>query len=446
MSASALTLASRSVAVIGAGWAGCAAAVEATRRGHRVTLFEATRTVGGRARRVAGDSTPALGLDNGQHILIGAYTETLQLMRDLGVDPKAALLRLPLTLQFMTSSGLQGLKLPLWPAPLDALAGMVRARGWSWRDKAALLRVAVGWQLAGFTCPPLQSVADLCRHLTPRVKAELIEPLCVSALNTPADRASGTVFLRVLKDSMFAGRGGSNLLLPRVDLSALLPDAAVAWLAQAGGVFRPAARVTHLAPSGPADGPWHVTAGDTQPFDRVILACAPQAALRLLADSPLANTRDAGNDRAKWLAAAQALQFEAITTVYAQSPGSRLPQPMLALPSSAQAPAQFVFDRGQLGGPAGLLAFVVSASTGGSAELTAQVLAQGAGQLGLTDLKPVQTIVEKRATFACTPGLQRPGMTVQPHLLACGDYVEGPYPATLEGAVRSGLAAARALG
>jgi predicted NAD/FAD-dependent oxidoreductase len=72
------------------------------------------------------------------------------------------------------------------------------------------------------------------------------------------------------------------------------------------------------------------------------------------------------------------------------------------------------------------------------------VLAQGQAQLGL-ELELVQTIVEKRATFACTPGLQRPAALIAPGLLACGDYVAGPYPATLEGAVRSGLHAARLL-
>ena len=92
-----------------------------------------------------------------------------------------------------------------------------------------------------------------------------------------------------------------------------------------------------------------------------------------------------------------------------------------------------------------MLAFVVSASTGSSADITAQVLAQGACQLGLDDLKPVQTVVEKRATFACTPGLQRPMAPIADGLLACGDYIAGPYPATLEGAVRSGLEAARSL-
>ena len=69
--------------------------------------------------------------------------------------------------------------------------------------------------------------------------------------------------------------------------------------------------------------------------------------------------------------------------------------------------------------------------------------AQAADQLGLRDLQPVQTVVEKRATFACTPGLLRPPMAIAPGLWAAGDYIDGPYPATLEGAVRSGLAAAR---
>ena len=98
-----------------------------------------------------------------------------------------------------------------------------------------------------------------------------------------------------------------------------------------------------------------------------------------------------------------------------------------------------------LGGTKGLLARVARASQGHKAELEQHILRQARQQLGLPQLQVVQTIVEKRATFACTPGLLRPGMQIAPGLLACGDYVQGPYPATLEGAVRSGLAAARAI-
>jgi squalene-associated FAD-dependent desaturase len=450
------------VAIIGAGWAGCAAAVEATRLGHQITLFEAARTAGGRARRVMATlGAEPLALDNGQHILIGAYSETLRLMRDLGVDESAAFLRLPLTMQFPDGSGL---KLPNWPAPLDALAGILTAGGWPWADKLSLLKVALGWQLGGFKCRPEQSVSELCRGLAPGAMASLIEPLCVSALNTPAERASGQVFLRVLRDSLFAASGGSNLLLPRQDLSTLLPDAALAWLAKQGSAPRLGVRVqsieavTAAAAAMPAGtgsatatpetahaeagvgfnasiGGWRVSTADSrESFERVILACPPNEAARL------AESAGAAED---WLARARGLQHEALCTVYAQAPGARLQQPMLALPASASEPAQFVFDRGQLGGPAGLLAFVISASNGDSATLTQQVLAQAASQLGLNSLQPVQTIVEKRATFACTPGLQRPVAQIAPGLLACGDYVAGPYPATLEGAVRSGLEAAR---
>jgi predicted NAD/FAD-binding protein len=214
------------VALIGAGWGGLAAAVAATGRGHAVTVFEAARVPGGRARTlpVRLPDGGELLLDNGQHILIGAYLETLKLMERVGVRLDDALVRLPLALRHPDGSGLA---LPSWPSPLDAAAGILTARGWSWRDKLSLLRASLAWQRGGFRCAPEASVADLCARLTPRVRAELIEPLCVSALNTPAARSSGAVFLRVLRDALFGrghGRwGGSNLLLPKQDLGRLFP-------------------------------------------------------------------------------------------------------------------------------------------------------------------------------------------------------------------------------
>ena len=129
--------------------------------------------------------------------------------------------------------------------------------------------------------------------------------------------------------------------------------------------------------------------------------------------------------------------------MYAQATEG-LKQAMTALRCTPTPPAQFVFDRGLLGGPKGLLAFVISASQGDKATLAGQVVAQAQAQLGLT-VTPLQTIVEKRATFACSPGLHRPAQRIAPGLWACGDYVEGPYPATLEGAVRSGWAAGAAV-
>ena len=426
------------VAVIGAGWGGMAAAVELCCAGHNATVFEASRSIGGRARGM--ETTLPDGstctLDNGQHILIGAYTECLALMQRIGILPRVTLHELPLTLKFADGTGLA---FPRLPAPLDALVALLLARGWNWRDKASILRKAMGWQLSGFECAPEHTVAQVCHGISKRVKQELIEPLCISALNTPAEQASAQVFLRVLKDALFGVSGGSRLLLPRVDLGTLFPSTAAGWVQTHQGQVLLGSRVTQITQS--ASG-WQVNQTD---FDAVLLATSCSDAINIIAESKyLASDLVAGLMQT-WSDTAQQLKHEAITTVYAWAPEARLARPMLNLHSnSTTAPAQFAFDRGQLGGPPGLLAFVVSASPRDRLGLQTLVLQQAQNQLDLT-LQAVQTVVEKRATFACTPALLRPAQMIAPGLLAVGDYVSGPYPATLEGTVRSAQSAVRSL-
>lgn len=417
------------IAVVGAGWAGLAAAVQACRDGHHVTVYEAARTAGGRARTltITTSDGATVSADNGQHILIGAYTETLSLMRMLGVDLEASFVRQPLDLRFADGSGL---RLRDLPPPWDVLIAVLGQCSWPMAERLRLLRAALVWQRSGYACPESVSVRQLCAPIGPRVMSELIEPLCVSALNTPCERASGQVFLRVLRDALFSGRGGSHLWLPRRSLGQLLPEPALAWLQTQGARVEKGTRVTAL---NRVDERWQVSVaneGPTAVFDAVILATPSQEAARLA--RPL---------NPAWAESAQALEFEPITTVYALSTGARktLDRPMMSLRCSTSHPAQFVFDRGD-----GLMAFVVSASSGERNDISKQVVAQASVQLGLT-LELVQTVVEKRATFACTPGLLRPVAAIAPRLIACGDYVQGPYPATLEGAVRSGLASVQAL-
>lgn len=417
------------MAVIGAGWAGLAAAVEACRAGHAVSVFEMAPQPGGRARDV---DVGGLRLDNGQHILIGAYVQTLRLMRCVGVAPEQVLLRTPLRLGEPDGNGLF---LPPGPATRAFVRGVLARRGWPLAQRLGLLAAAGHWAFGRFRCDAALSVAQLAAGLGPAVRRDLIEPLCVAALNTPADQASAAVFLRVLQDALFSGPGSADLLLPCAGLGDLLPRRAWAWLQHAGAQLHLTHRVHSLQPDTRG---WQV---DSAGFDRVVLAVPPGEAARLVAGVAPA-----------WSAVAAALRYEPIVTVYLRSAGTRLSEPMLALRSDDAAPAQFVFDRGQLGGPEGLLAFVISGAQPwverGSEETLRATLAQAQHALASQlrgPLAAVQTITEKRATFRCTPGLQRPPREIAPGLLAAGDHVAGPYPATLEGAVRSGVEAVRAL-
>lgn len=430
----------RQVAVIGGGWAGCAAGVELARAGHDVTLFEAARTLGGRARGVEIDGRL---LDNGQHILLGAYSETLRLMKTVGIAPNDTLLRLPLQMRYPAGSGMDFVT-PRLPAPFHMLIGLLRASGLTREDKLALARFSttarwMDWQL-NQDC----SVAELLDRYdqTLRLTQLMWRPLCIAALNTPPERASAQVFLNVLRDSLGARRAASDMLIPRVDLSTLFPVRAAEFIKKHRGQIRLGVQVRRIHRD---DGQWRIETGDSHTasnqFDSVVVATQPKQAAALL--DGLSDT-----------SAIEALDHEPITTCYLQyAPSLRLQQPFFAL---ADDPArgkwgQFVFDRGQLDPQsAGLVSVVVSASREaieqGHDALAAAVATQLAEVFGeRAFLSPAWTrvISEKRATFACEPGLVRPpNVTGVEGLFIAGDYTAGDYPATIESAVRSAVTAA----
>lgn len=434
----------KTVAVIGGGWAGCAAAAELAQGGHQVHLFESARTLGGRARRIDLDGRT---LDNGQHILLGAYQETLRMMRMVGVEAAQCLLRLPLQMRYPENSGCMDFVAPRLPAPLHLLVALLRARGLSGEDKMALARFSttarwMDWQLHT-DC----SVDALLERFdqTPRLIRLMWRPLCIAALNTPTDRASAQVFLHVLRDSLGAKRAASDMLIPRSDLTSVFPQHAADFVSRHGGTVACGVSVTSIARH---PQQWQLEYGtDTEEmrdrrFDAVVVAVHPSQAVDLL--DGLADTTPMA-----------ALTYEAITTCYLQYPPELcLPRPFLALLDDAGQNewGQFVFDRGQLDDrQAGLLAVVVSASgqaiADGHQSLTAAIAAQLARVLNepkMLNYSWSKVISEKRATFACTPGLQRPSNdTGVPGLYIAGDYTASIYPATIESAVRSGVAAAR---
>lgn len=436
------------VAVVGGGWAGCAAAVELARRGARVTLFEAARTLGGRARAVELNGRT---LDNGQHILLGAYKQTLGMMKRVGGDPSTALLRLPLQMRYPDASEGMDFVAPRLPAPWHLIVALLRSKGLAREDKLALGRFSTAAKWMGWRLDTDISVAALLTRFeqTPRLVRLMWRPLCLAALNTPLEEASANVFLAVLRDSLGAKRAASDMLLPRRDLGALFPQAAGAWLTTRGATLHLGAKVDALQR---LESGWEVGASGQAlggawrgAFDAVVLATPPAQAGALLAPFP---------EAAELAAQLGAFAYEPIATCYLQYDAAlRLPLPFCALLDAPEAQrfGQFVFDRGQTdAAQAGLLAVVISAADEAAA-LDQDALARAvAGQLdaafpalGLAQPLWSRVITDKRATFACTPGLARPdNATALPGLVLAGDYTAGDYPATLESAVRSAQAAA----
>lgn len=418
------------IAIVGAGWAGLACAVELAAAGRRVCVFEAARQPGGRARGVSLDGRR---LDNGQHLIVGAYRETLRLMRCVGNDPQTAFTRLPLALRF---PGAFELALPRLPAPFNLAAGLLAARGAPFSERFAAARFMRRLQRNGYQVAPDTSVARwLDRHRQHgALRRFLWEPLCLAALTTAPQHASAQIFANVLRDSLGGASGATDLLLPRGDLGALFPEPAMRFVAAQGGEVRLSQRVTRLARDGNG---WHI--GDEE-FSDVVLATAPQHLGTLLADRP------AHEGLLRTLAD---YRYEPIATAYLAYPdGFRLPAPMLGL---AGAFGQWVFDRGLCGGNPALAAFVMSAAGDWQAldddALAAALHGELDAAIGPLPAPHWQRVIrERRATFACRPNMARAGCaTAERGLWLAGDHCCGDYPATLEGAVRSGVTAAHAI-
>jgi squalene-associated FAD-dependent desaturase len=404
----------RSVAIVGAGYAGMAAAVALAARGVRVSVLESGPVPGGRARRV---SIGGREIDNGQHILVGAYTRLLGLMRTIGLEERDVLLRLPLELRTLPLESGFRLRAPRLPAPLHLAAALAGARGLPLQERLSAIRFMQAMKRLGFRLDADTTVTGLLsgHGQAGRIADRLWNPLCVSALNTLPGEASAQVFLNVLRDSLAGPREASDLLVPRVDLSALFPEPAAHWLRARGGELRCGHTVRDLAA---------LKAG----HDAVILAVGPHQIEPLLPG---------------W---APPFAYRPIYTAYLQYPPQvRLPFPMLAMEGGL---VQWVFDRGALTGEHGLLACVISAQ-GGHQDLDRATLGSAlhrelaAALPGLPEPSWSQVIAEKRATIASTPGLRRIGpQTPLEGVLLAGDYTDPDYPPTLEAAVRSGLRAA----
>ena len=420
------------VAIVGGGWAGLACAATLSEAGFSVCVFEAARQLGGRARRV---DINGYTLDNGQHLLLGAYRETLRLMRLCGADPERLLLRRPLELNY-PADGIR-LRLPHLPAPFHLAAGLLLARGMPLAEKWAAVRFIRALQACNYRLAEDTSVAELLRRYDQgnTLLRVLWQPLCLAALNTAPEHASAQIFANVLRDALGGTAENSDLLLPRTDLSRIFPDAAAHFITEHGGEIRLSARVRQIERYGQD----LVINGER--FAHAVVSSGPQHAGALLRDHeevrPTASMLDT-------------YRYEPIATAYLAYPEAlRAGFPMLGMRGPF---GQWVFDRGQLDGQEGIAACVLSAQ-GDWEKLDDETLAKALHSevqetLGRALPEPTwqRIIRERRATFSCRPCLARPATkTGLPGLWLAGDYVCADYPATLEGAVRSGVVAAHGI-
>jgi len=442
------------VAVIGGGWAGLAAAIELCIAGRPPTLFEAAPRFGGRARGVSlrlGEQR--VTLDNGQHLLIGAYREWSRIAAIAGVRAGEDFVRRRMRLR--ATDGMDVRAWPL-PAPLHLLGGLLTARGLPPSERVATLRLMASLRRARWQAPAGETVSALLERLSQpnSLVARLWAPLAYAALNTAPEQACARAFAAVLRDSLGADARACDFVLPRRTLSDLLPEPALRWLGEHGA--RPIAATTVRAIT-PEAGRWQIdTTRGLHLARHVVLAVPAYAAAGLLAGS--ANTPR----QRSVLDELAGFEYDGIATVYLGWPASSnvdLPAwLMLDERAGPQDWGQWLFDRGAQGGLQ--IAAVVVSARARLADVPPDALAAGIGaqvarQLRLPAPACARTIVEKRATIRCTP--TRPRLSPDAlaaaagpddpwrHLVLAGDYAYPDYPATLESAVRSGVIAARLL-
>ncbi len=427
----------KSAIVVGGGWAGLSCAVQLSQTGHQVTLLESARQLGGRARRVPFDNH---AVDNGQHVLIGAYRETLALFKKLELAADQHLYRTNLDLFFHSNTKKSyRLQLPNLLTPLNLFVGLFKANGFRFTDKWNALRFGFKLFTNSIMLTEDISVKELLtqQNQTPTMITVFWEPICLASLNTPIEQASARIFIRVLHDTFCRTHKDADMIIPRVDLGALLPDPAFDFIEQHHGNVHLSQRVTELIIK---DKQIVGVKCEHDRFeaDHVILATPPYTV------ATLAKAHPELDDLAYNLSG---FNYNPICTIYLKYPDNiRCDQPIQALLNTH---TQWLIDRHIAGSP-GLMAAVIS-GPGEHMQWDNQALIEKVSQEVAQQYPhwpaPLDSTVirEKRATFDCCPTidiLRPPNQTSVQRLWLAGDYTQTGYPATLESAILSGQHAA----
>ena len=430
----------RRVAVVGGGLAGIATALGCADNGHRVTLLESRPRLGGLTHSFRREG---LWVDNGQHVFLRCCTSYLRLLQRLGVRDLVELQqRLDVPVRSEEREGLGRLRRSALPAPLHLGSALLRYR---WLTPAQRLRAAAAALALGRVDRADPKVDErsfgdwLERHgQGSRSVAALWDLVGVATLNARAADASLALAATVFQVGLLEKAEAADIGWSRVPLQRLHGDAASAALAAAGVEVRTSARVTALDDR---DGSWVVTTqAGPSPYDDVVVATGP-----LVADALLPG--DAIEAAPGW---SRLLGSSPIINVHLVLDRRVLDEPFVA---AADGPLQWIFDRTEQSGLRAGQYLAVSLSA--ADELVGLPvstirrrllphLLRLLPRLGSATIETLFVTREPHATFRPAPGSARlrPGPTTRrPGLHLAGAWTDTGWPATMEGAVRSGEAA-----
>jgi squalene-associated FAD-dependent desaturase len=402
------------VAVVGGGLAGLAAALELTKQAHAVRLFEARPTLGGAVQTLPereGDPSPPP--DNGQHVALGCCTAYLDFIAEIGRS--SALSRVRLGLPVVAEDGRVATIRP-------GLVGLLRYGHVSLGERLAIGRVARRLAKLDPAEHDEETFGTLLRTLgqaqagIDRFWDVFIRP----ALNLGADEVSAAPGIFTVQTALLAGGGASDLLLPRAPLGEMHGDAAGAELERRGAEISLGTRVGSL---------------EELDADGIVVAVPPAESARLLGEPE------------------PELEDSPIVSVHLLFERQIMGRPLTALLGSD---AHWLFDRGALTGhPPERGQYITVVSSGApellelrGRDLIDRIAGQVTERLGAAELLWSRVSREPAATFAARPGTERarPGAeTPRPNVVRAGAWTDTGWPATMEGAIRSGREAARTL-
>lgn len=444
--------------IVGGGLAGLSAGVRLAEGGARVLVLEARSRLGGRATAFVDRETGEL-VDNGQHVLLGCYRETLAFLRVIGAAENAKA-QSELAVTSIDRGGRSStLRCPSLPSPMHLVAGVFSWSALGWRDKLSVLKLAGPIRKAqrelvdradmiassrGRSVAAEETVEDwLVRNgQTPRLREMLWDPLALAALNQPPNVAAARSFQRVLAEMFGPDPSSASIVLPTKPLHLMYAEPARTFIEAHGGSVRTGvtARIRLEDRSAVC-----VEAGGESIHAAAIICAAPWFAWTGIFEGntePIAATLDA----------ARATAASPIVTVNLWFDRVVMDEPFLGLPGRLM---QWVFDKRAVFGASASHLSLVSSGAADVVEWTNQKLIEAAleelnGALpGVRQAVMTRATVirEPRATFSLAPGQPaRPSTrTAVPGLFLAGDWVDTGLPATIESAVRSGHMAAEAV-